>query len=90
MHGVHLLSRLLQLLDHDNRVCGYGGIVHNVHCGQFLRRGCRGACCVQLQLRVLFVCWCRYHMYRHCRKLCGMRCRKFLCRRRRCASRMHV
>ena len=27
-------------------LCGYGGIVHDMHCRKFLRRGCRGARCV--------------------------------------------
>ena len=88
--GLYLHSWLLRSRGSRYDLCGYGGGMHDLHCGQLLRRGCLCACCMQLRCRVLLCCWCRHHMYRHCWKLRCLRRREVLCRRRRCGSRMHV
>ena len=46
--GLYLHSWLLRARGSRYELCGYGGVMHGLYCGQFLRRGCLGAGRVQL------------------------------------------
>ena len=69
-------------------MCGYCGVMHNLHCRKLLCRRCRGASCMHLQFRILLVCWCSHNMRWNSGKLRGLWCWELLCGRRRRASGM--
>ena len=55
--GLYLHSWLLLPRGNCHELCGYGCVLHNLHCGQLLRRGCRGARCMHLQFRIFLCGW---------------------------------